>query len=182
MISVDIEATGRTPGKYSMYELGAVTIGRAQTFERQITLLPKARSSLAALRAAGTTKETLERRHDAISPKQAMKEFAEWAKQQCKPGQRPLFVANNAPFDWMFVAWYFAEYGITNPFGHAALDMKAYFMGLTKCSWKNTTLKNMATHVGVKFEELPHNALLDADIQGRIFQKLITNQLTKELL
>lgn len=173
LISVDIEATGAVPGHYSMYELGAIALNTACTFERQIALLPNARCSRIALQAVGTTKAKLKQRHRAIDPDVAMSEFAKWASCQCAPGQTPVFVANNAPFDWMFVAWYFAECGIKNPFGHAALDMKAYFMGLTACSWKEATLANMAAHAGIEFKKLPHRALEDAMIQSQIFAQLL---------
>ena len=40
-----------------------------------------------------------------------------------------MFVGFNASFDWSFVNWYFHKFVGTNPFGVAALDIKAYYMG-----------------------------------------------------
>ena len=171
-ISVDIEATGPTPGHYSMYELGACVVGSSERFERALSLLPDAGCNTDALRAVGMTKKKLLARNNTVSPKRAMREFAEWAKSVAH-GDEIIFVANNAPFDWMFIAWYFNEVHVKNPFGHAALDMKAYYMGLTKSSWRTSSLRNMAQHGNVPFAALPHNALADAVIQGNIFQKLI---------
>jgi DNA polymerase III alpha subunit (gram-positive type) len=40
-----------------------------------------------------------------------------------------VFVALNAPFDWMFVADAFLRHLGRNPFGHTALDIKALYLG-----------------------------------------------------
>ncbi len=167
-ISVDIEATGPTPGHYSMYELGACVVGSSEQFERALTLLPNAACNTNALRAVGMTKKKLLERSGAVTPKRAMHEFAKWAE-EVSHGDKLIFVANNAPFDWMFVAWYFEEVRVKNPFGHAALDMKAYFMGKTGFSWSESNLAKMAQYAEIRFDQLPHKALLDAIIQEQIF-------------
>jgi DNA polymerase III alpha subunit (gram-positive type) len=172
LISVDIEATGPTPGHYSMYELGACVVGAEGKFERKLTLLPNAKFSNDALRAVGTTKRKLLERSDTVSPQIAMREFAQWAQEMAQ-GNSLIFVANNAPFDWMFVAWYFEEFRIKNPFGHSALDMKAFFMGRCGASWEQANFKNMAARTHMPAEKLPHRALLDAVIQGEIFSRLV---------
>lgn len=171
-VSVDIETTGGVPGLYSMYEIGACVIGENKTFLRNLALSRSAKFSSDALRAVAMTKEKLLARNDAVNPAVAMSEFANWTRDVAR-GKRIVFVANNASFDWMFVCWYFEKFGVPNPFGHSALDMKAYYMGKTGCTWKEATLKNMAAHVGITFTSLPHRALEDAIIQGNIFRKLI---------
>ena len=45
---------------------------------------------------------------------------------------------SNAPFDWSFINYYFHKYLGMNPFGFSALDVKAYYMGATGCSWRDT--------------------------------------------
>lgn len=171
-ISVDIETTGPTPGHYSMYELGACATTTDATFERKIMLLPNAKFSSASLGAVATTKEKLLARKGLTAPKQAMRDFAEWSKDIAK-GTRPVFVANNAAFDWMFIAWYFEEFNITNPFGHSALDMKAFYMGMSHVAWDKATLKDMAKYCSILPVTLPHQALRDAEIQKEIFSELI---------
>lgn len=171
-ISVDIEATGPTPGAYSMYELGACVVGESKIFESHIALLPDSKYAPTALRAVGTTKQALLCRSNALPPASVMSAFAEWAKCVAR-GKRLVFVANNAPFDWMFVAWYFEKCGVLNPFGHSAFDMKAYFMGMTGCMWRDATLDNMAIHANVEFGTLPHRALEDALIQSHVFEALM---------
>lgn len=173
-ISVDIEATGPTPGQYSMYELGACVVGNKQEcFEKKVRLLSKNSydtKTLDAMQIANV--DTLLKRTGTHHAKTVMRAFANWV-QELAGDNTPVFVANNAPFDWMFIAWYFKQFGIDNPFGHTALDMKAYFMGLTKCPWKKATLKHMAEYTGIPFEKLPHRALDDAIIQGKIFAELL---------
>ena len=171
-ISVDIEATGPTPGHYSMYELGACCMTTKATFERKIMLLPNARFSKASLAAVHTTKQKLLERVGVTAPRQAMRDFTEWAISVAGYA-RPVFVANNAPFDWMFIAWYFEEFNITNPFGHSALDMKAHYMGMAHVDWGKATLKEMARHCAQLPAALPHRALLDAEIQKKIFRALL---------
>ncbi len=172
LISVDIETTGPTPMHYSMYELGACAVETHETFERKLALLPHAKFSCAALRAVRTTKRELLRREDVVSPRKAMRDFAVWTKTVAK-GSRPVFVATNAPFDWMFIAWYFEECKIKNPFGHNALDMKAYYMGMFNASWDQSTLNNMTKHCGLLPVTLPHQALRDAEVQKEIFIELL---------
>ena len=171
-ISVDIESTGPTPGHYSMYEIGGVILGTRETFFRKFELLQSARVDKTALIATNMSEEKLKRRRGVVSPKSGMQDFREWIK-ALSGNQRPIFVANNAPFDWMFIAWYFEAYDIKNPFGHTALDMKAFYMGMTGSSWERSSLTQMAKHAGISFKTLPHQAVQDATIQGRVFANLL---------
>ncbi|OGZ06881.1 MAG: hypothetical protein A2942_00470 [Candidatus Lloydbacteria bacterium RIFCSPLOWO2_01_FULL_50_20] len=177
LISVDIETTGPTPGMYSMYELGACVISKEQKcFEKKVKLLSKNSYDPEILAVMHITDVSiLLGRTGMYGAKTTMRAFANWVNQVAGE-KNPVFVGNNAPFDWMFVAWYFTAYGIKNPFGHSALDMKAYFMGMTGCSWDKATFKNMAQYAGMPFEKLPHRALDDAIIQGKIFSALLCSQ------
>ena len=87
-------------------------------------------------------------------------------------GQRPVFVAFNAGFDWMFVSYYFYHYLGHNPFGHAPLDIKAYYMGKYGVSWAETSMR----YVSPRFlgdQPLTHHALRDAIDQADIFIQLL---------
>ncbi len=173
-ISVDIETTGKTPGRSSIYQLGACLVALPECgFTRDITPLSNDSYSPETLRAMGTSMEEILARKTSTPPREAMCALLDWVTKVAER-RRAVFVGNNAPFDWMFVAWYFEEFGISNPFGHSALDMKSYFMGMTGCAWSAATLRNMAQLGGVPFEGLPHDALLDAKIQAQIFAKLLT--------
>jgi ribonuclease T len=156
-----------------MYELGACVVGNEKLrFEKRVALISGAECDLGTLHAMGETELRLRSRMGQKLYPIAMRQFSRWVRHVCQ-GRKAVFVANNAPFDWMFIAWYFSASGIENPFGHSALDMKAYFMGRTNCSWKKATLQNMATYGEVVFEKLPHRAIEDAVIQSEIFSALL---------
>ena len=70
-------------------------------------------------------------------PAAAMARFETWIK-QTSTGYRPVFVAFNVTFDWMFTHWYFMKYLGSDPFGISGLDIKAYFAGKHKTSWSQT--------------------------------------------
>jgi hypothetical protein len=105
-----------------------------------------------------------------------MQRFAGWVQKVVPEGARPVFVAFNAPFDWMFVCDYFYRYLGYNPFGHTALDIKAYAMGKRSSSWAETSMKRLFSDQAAS--PLTHNALQDAIDQGAIFLALHTREKT----
>jgi DNA polymerase III epsilon subunit-like protein len=106
-----------------------------------------------------------------VPPAEAMALFESWLKEVVPESQAPVFVAFNAPFDWMFVSDYFHRYLGRNPFGHGALDIKAYYMGSTGSSWKETSMRNVSQdYLGGR--KISHNAEEDALDQAKIFTRL----------
>ncbi len=101
-----------------------------------------------------------------------MRRFEAWVKAETPPGQRPIFLAFNAPFDWMFINDYFHRFLGHNPFGHNALDIKAFYMGMTGVRWSQTTLAHVAVHLD-KPCSLTHHALADAQAQAQLFRALL---------
>jgi DNA polymerase III epsilon subunit-like protein len=81
-------------------------------------------------------------------------------------------VAFNAPFDWSFMNHYFLEHLGENPFGHSAIDIKAFYMGLTGCPWEETSMLYLSPRF-LKGQKLPHDALADARLQAELFRKLL---------
>ena len=168
LVSVDIETSGPIPGEYSMLSIGACVVGAHDlTFYREFRpnsdkFIPEALAvsglHLSELNESGT------------DPKQGMQEFKTWIEANC-PGTKPVFVAFNAPFDWSFVNYYFHFYLGANPFGFSALDIKAYFMGLTGCAWDDTRSSRISEILKVE-TEIKHNALEDALAQARLFEKM----------
>ena len=59
-----------------------------------------------------------------------------------------MFVGFNAPFDWMFVNEYFHRHLGRNPFGHVAVDIKAYAMGRDGCTFADTSLARLVARYG----------------------------------
>ena len=108
-----------------------------------------------------------------LPPAEAMALFEAWLAAQVPSGWRPIFVAFNAPFDWMFVNDYFHRFLGRNPFGHAALDLKAFYMGLTGVHWSETTMRYVAARY-LSDRQLTHHALCDAQDQAELFRKMLT--------
>ena len=122
-----------------------------------------------AMAVSGLSMEALAA--SATPPARAMADFAAWLAAEVTV-DRPLFAGFNAPFDWMFVNDYFHRYLGRNPFGHAALDMKSYYMGLTGVEWRETGFHNVARRYGLG-ERLTHNALDDARDQAALLRHML---------
>jgi DNA polymerase III epsilon subunit-like protein len=108
-------------------------------------------------------------------PADAMRNFAAWVEAQAGEGQRAVFVAFNAPFDWMFVNDYFHRFLGRNPFGHSALDIKAYHMARAGVAWGQTSLETVAEYYGLS-GVLTHHALEDAQVQAVLFQRMLAGR------
>lgn len=169
-ISVDAETAGPNPGEYSLLTIGACTIGNnPHTFYVELRPVNNkmTRESFAIHRLS--LKRLAER---GLPPKEAMTSFENWLKAEVPEGQTPVFVAFNAPFDWMFINDYFHRYLKRNPFGHAALDLKSFYMGITGSLWKETSMSEVISrYFGDR--QLTHHALRDALDQAEIFIKLL---------
>lgn len=168
-ISVDIEAAGPVPGKYSMLSLGACVVGSpAATFYCELRpISPEYVPE--ALRVSSLSLEHLAR--TGSEPTEAMGAFHDWV-QMVGAGRLPVFVGFNASFDWAFVNWYLQTYLNENPFGIGALDIKAYYMGLSGCMWQETTSRQVPSTFQPSHPQT-HNALDDAIAQAEIFEKLL---------
>lgn len=179
LLSVDVETAGPSPSGYAMLSIGACLVdepagggsgatsdGVAPHFYAELKPdrdgeLPTAMAvggfSLEGLRVTGTP------------PAEAMRAFADWIEAVTPADHRPVLVGFNAPFDWMFVADYFHRYLGENPFGHSALDIKAYYLGVTGSSWPATSMPFVAERYGLTID-LTHNALDDARDQAALFR------------
>ena len=170
LISVDVETAGPDPREYAMLSIGACLVtDPEQSFyiELQPTVMNATDEALAV---SGLSLEALAT--SGVPPAQAMQRFEAWLHELRLPGKKPIFVAFNAGFDWMFVNSYFYRYLGRNPFGHAALDMKAFFMGLTGSRWADTGMLHAARRYECEIQ-LTHHALQDAQDQARLFQKML---------
>lgn len=169
-ICVDVETAGPVPGDYAMLSIGACLVyDTANTF--YIELKPdKDGVDQEALAIGGLDMDELRRK--GAEPVEAMRAFADWIATVAPAPARPLFVAFNAPFDWMFINDYFHRYMGGNPFGHSALDIKAYFMGQMGVNWADTSMQRISSHF-LEERRLTHNALRDAQDQAEIFLKIL---------
>lgn len=168
-ISVDIETAGPSPSHYSLLSIGACSVSQPdKSFYIELQpvndeLLPE------AFAVHGLSIEEL--KTNGVPPAEAMKKFDSWLKEVVPKDQTPVFVAFNAPFDWMFINIYFYRYLGHNPFGHAAIDIKAYYMGVTGSTWKGTAMQNVSRGY-LSGRGISHNAEEDAINQAEIFSQL----------
>ncbi len=169
-ISVDVEASGPYPERYSLLSIGACLVDNPD--EGFYIELKPAKSQVleSALRVSQLSIERLSK--EGIPPALAMQEFRDWLRKAVPSGQRPIMVAFNTPYDWAFVNHYFLEYLGDNPFGHSAIDIKAFYMGLVGCPWEETSMLYLSPRF-LKGQQLPHDALADARLQADLFRKLL---------
>ncbi len=152
-VSVDIETAGPNPSEYALLAIGAcLVVNPEETF--YVELQPdRPASTSEAFTIHGLSLDRLAA--DGLPPIEALGNFAAWLKRAVPNDQRPIFVAFNAPFDWMFVNDYFHRYLGYNPFGHAALDMKAYYMGLHGVPWRATSMPRVFAKYQLEREAQP---------------------------
>ena len=174
-VSVDVETAGPNPSQYSLLSIGACMAAEPHhTF--YVELQPvNDRFTPEALAVSGLSLEDLAER--GVPPAKAMARFAGWVEDRVLPGQNPIFIAFNAPFDWMFVNDYFHRYLERNPFGHAALDLKSFYMGLTGAPWSETSMIDAAARY-LDNRQLTHHALQDALDQAELFRKMLAEAVT----
>jgi DNA polymerase III epsilon subunit-like protein len=181
-ISVDVETTGPNPGRYSLLSIGACVVFDPEK-QFYVELQPINQNATEdAMRVTGLKLEELAR--SGLTPQEGMYRFAQWVGDVTPKGSHPIFVAFNAPFDWMFVHEYFHRYLRHNPFGHKALDIKAFYMGMTGVSWRETGMSQVSKRF-LGERELTHNALQDALDQAEIFRGMLAvakNEQNKENL
>lgn len=176
-ISVDIEAAGPVPGQYALLSIGACTLTQPRrTFYAE--LIPdKQQVDPHSTEIHGLSLDRL--LQEGLPPDEALRRFAAWLSEVVSPGRKPLMVGFNLPFDWMFINDYFHRYLGSNPFGHSAVDIKAFYMGASGKSWAETSGFHMHQryHDG---KELTHNALDDAIAQAIIFEGILKEFFTLE--
>jgi DNA polymerase III epsilon subunit-like protein len=175
-ISVDVETAGPHPGRYALLSIGACAVKNPVGAFYAELQPDREEWQPEALRVSGLKLEKL--KESGLPPREAMQAFADWVAKNTPADHRPVFVAFNASFDWMFVNEYFHRYLDHNPFGHSALDIKAYFMGLKGMAWSETSMKAI-THHYFGERSLTHHALRDALDQAELFRKMLAETQTK---
>ncbi|MBI5653719.1 MAG: 3'-5' exonuclease [Chloroflexi bacterium] len=170
-ISVDVETAGPNPSEYSLLSIGACFVADS-TRAFYIELQPlTAHATTEALAVNHLSMRELAAR--GAPPAEAMRQFDAWLAANVPAHQQPIFVAFNAPFDWMFINDYFMRYLGRNPFGHTALDIKAYYMGAQRVTWAETRMREIVKRFQIDQPPLTHNALDDARDQARLFRHIL---------
>lgn len=173
-VSVDIEASGPIPGKYSMLSIGACVVSDV---DAQFSCYIKPISDDVVPEAMEVTGLSLEKlRADGLEPADAMSRFKAWIDSLASDGETVVFVGFNASFDWGFVNFYFHQFLGENPFGIAALDIKSMYFGASDCAWKMTRSSEIAKVVNpatVGDHDALHDAIYQAELFSLIRKKLM---------
>ncbi|HHD82428.1 MAG TPA: exonuclease [Campylobacterales bacterium] len=149
-ISIDIEADGLIPSRYSMISLGAVVVEKGLKRQFYDTLKPISDEyDPEALAISGFSREETLSFDD---PKEVMLRFKDWLDKNCIT--KPYFISDNNGFDWQFVNWYFHNFLGENPFGYNSTNLRSLYQGLNKDM--NVHFKHL------RKTEHTHNALDDA--------------------
>ena len=168
-VSVDIETSGPIPARFAMLSLGACLVSDPST-SIYIEFKPETMDFVpSALAISQLSMEKLA--VEGLELADGMLQLAEWLEAVVPADHSPVFVAHNAPFDWSFVDDAFHRSLGHNPFGYAALDIKAYAMGVLRLSWSGTSFRYLAQRF-LDHSELSHNALEDARDQAIVFRHL----------
>ena len=177
---VDIECNGPVPGLYDMVSLGAVVVahdahGQLVVAQRGSGDPPEAPTSTRARRHPWPLPERLAA--EGLSRAALCAALTAWVEEH-RPGTEPVFVGHNAPFDWSFVSYTFAEQGLPNPFGYKALCTKALATGVLGVHWLDSGKELLCERLGLPAEDhsLKHRADYDAEYQAQILIGLLAAQ------
>ncbi len=189
--SVDVEASGKDPQRFSMLSLGSCLVGRVEeTFYREIKPINQEFQEramrigclgLCSLEEIGKLDLTYNPRYEVFNPihvishlqqqgeeaRDVMNNFKNWVIQKAE-GKKPVFISTPVKFDYTFVIRYFSLFGIQNPFQEKQ-DPRTLYEDLIRT--RDLTIDQL----GLNTKELnsSHNALEDAILQARIFEKLL---------
>lgn len=181
-ISVDVETDGPIPGPYSMLSIGMAYCGSFDGRSMALTPYPKktfyteirpisAKFEYEALHVSGLDRNRIIR--EGLLPEVAMEQASAWID-EVSGDNRPIFVAYPAPFDWLWVHWYFTQFTkLGSPFGHSGcFDLKTAIAVRGKIPISRASKSQLPTSLRPDFPHT-HNALDDALEQANIFFKLM---------
>ena len=191
-ISVDIEASGPIPGKYSMLSFGACVVGDiSQQFYRELKPINEhfeKEAMLIGCLGLRCLEDVLHR--DGYDPRlkrsfkpelvldvllqkgeepgRAMTEFGAWVRAMVH-GDTPVLAAAPISFDGMFILWYFHTFAPSaNPFGYSGEDMNSFYRGVIRSA------KGTMMDLKIPDNRKPaHNALEDAIYQAQEFEAVL---------
>jgi DNA polymerase III epsilon subunit-like protein len=169
-VSVDIETSGPSPSLHALLAIGACSVADlSRTFYVEVKPTSP-RVEAEAMAVHGLSLEDLSR--SGLDRPEAMRRFEAWTLALVPAGAAPVFVSYNAPFDWMFINDAFHGTLGRNPFGHAALDIRALYKGQSGEPWETIRLNDLLDR-HLRGRRLSHNALEDARDQAALLRALL---------
>lgn len=178
--SVDVEADGPVPGRYSMLSIGLVVAGvfdgttyqpadLETTFYRELAPI-STDFEPEALSVSGLDRDRLTA--EGTDPAAAMRDLTEWVEQTAQ-GRKPILVAYPVAFDWMYLYWYLRVFGERSPFGHSGcLDIRMVYATRAGVPFGRAYRKNMPPEL-LPARPHTHHALDDAREQAELFSNLM---------
>lgn len=177
---VDIECNGPVPGLYDMVSLGVVAVPPdaaghlalgAGWYAELAPCAPRFDARAAAVHGLDQARLAAE----GLSRAAFCGALADWVVAHTAPGTEPAFVGHNAPFDWSFVAYTYAEQGVKNPFGYKALCTKSMATGALAVHWLDSSKEVLAQRLPIRPEDKgrKHRADYDAAYQAEILIALL---------
>jgi DNA polymerase III epsilon subunit-like protein len=127
-----------------------------------------------AMAVCGLNAERL--RREGTEPREALERLARFVDEQNSgSSDKPCFVGHNAVFDWSHIAYYYAHFGMENPFGYKGLDTKSLAMGRLRISWRDTSKENLERLLALPPQDPAqiHRADYDAHYQALILIELL---------
>jgi DNA polymerase III epsilon subunit-like protein len=180
---VDCEASGPVPPLFNLLSIGA-TVVREQCGRHElgasfyVELKPIFPGfDPGAMAVCGFDADRL--RREGVEPGEALKRLTRFVREENENSKdKPCFVGHNAVFDWAHIAYYYAHFGMDNPFGYKGLDTKSLAMGRLKISWGDTSKENLERLLALppQDEAQLHRADYDAHYQALILQALLDNR------
>lgn len=179
-VCVDCEASGPVPPLYNLLSIGATVVrpgpdGHVLGESIYLELKPifpgfdRKAMEVCGLDAARLAREGEE-------PKAALERLARFVRDaNAGATDRPVFVGHNAVFDWSHIAYYYAHFGMDNPFGYKGLDTKSLAMGVLGIGWNDTSKEQLERRLGLPPQDPSriHRADYDAAYQALILVKLL---------
>lgn len=182
--SVDCEASGPVPPLYNLLSIGATSVrpdgdhhvlGNSFYVELR-PIFPGYDPE--ALAVCGLDVERLKR--EGTHPREAMTRLTDWVRQEAGAGGSPIFVGHNAVFDWSHIAYYYAHFGLDNPFGYKGIDTKSLAMGSLGIHWFETSKDNLQKLLALPPQDpaCVHRADYDAHYQALILKAVLDRRVT----
>ncbi len=177
---VDCEASGPVPPLFNLLSIGACVVRPegdrhvlGEVFYAELRpVFPGFDPE--AMAVCGLHRERLMR--EGLDPKDALVRLRAFVLEQNRPSvERPVFVGHNAVFDWSYIAYYYAHYGLENPFGYKGIDTKSLAMGALGVPWSDTSKETLERLLGLPPQDPAqvHRADYDAHYQALILRALL---------